>query len=620
MGADQNWDATVTPNPHSIKVHRSMCSSLIKVVERILRIRPQIEQSRPGSSYGIQSLCSLNTGLDKANSLFNHCADCSKLYLALTGDVLLQRFKRTRSSLIQSLNQIQNMVPVILAAEISVIVSDLKNVKIALNLCEEEAGKAMKEFLQKGIESDPKAAIDVMRFAASRLSITSEKELMIERLSIRKLMDKVGAGEQTKRNILVHLLNMLKDHGQAIVTDLEDNYVPNDDDDDNESFSFTSVEVEPQPEYGDTSSTFTSLASLRSCFNNLVLDPSDLSNVSLNDSCSDNFLRETVEDESKNKFLVEKLDSFPWELQCSMVEEFQNRQPSSSTEIVVDPLLKFVKDAMGLQDLRALKSGCRVLSTCFRTFRSCSSSFQEYELLASLLGYGEAATEEALSIIEALSCHEDCKYTMAASTVFSSVLKLLVDSDSKQIQKSAIIVLKNLSSNKDTHTFIDSSNLIPKLMHFFQDRDLAAHVITVFDNFCLTEEFMAAVSETDGFIGQIAELLEFESSEVQEHAVSVLHSLWQGGYPLAKNEEIIPSLFSLSVNSNEKVKEKALVVLRGFQKPEIQVVQEQRQGSEMDIERSCGKQFSEKKSSCRRTVLGMKISFSSKRPSYIARK
>ncbi|XP_047310300.1 U-box domain-containing protein 45-like [Impatiens glandulifera] len=625
MGADQNCDEDkiTTTNSRSIKVHRSICSSLIKVVERISTILPQIEETRPGSSSGIQSLCSLKNELDKANSLFNYCSDSSKLYLALTGDVILQRFTRIRNLLNQSLNQIQYIVPVQLATEISVIISDLKRVRIVLNLCEEEAGKTVKEFLKKGLisssESDVKEAIDVMRFAASRLSIVSEKELMIEKRSIRKLIDKVSADQSTKMNILVYLLNLLKDHGQTIVTDLTDNYVPNDDS--NENFSFTQ-------EYGsfnvDSSLSCTSLASLRGCFNNLALVPGDMSSVSLNDNYSNHFHPETV-DESKNNLLVENLDSLPWELQCSAVEDLEKQmQHNRSTDDIVDPLIKFVKDAFGFQDSRALKIGCRLLSTCFKTFKRSSSNFQAYELLASLLDSG--ATEEALSIVESLSCHEDCKYTIASSTVFSSVLKLLVESDSRQIQKSAILILKNLSSNKDTHSFIDSSNLIPTLNRLFEgDMDLAANIITVYDNFFQTEEgFTAVVAETDGFISQIAKLLEFESSEVQEHAVSVLHTLCKRkgqSCQLAKNEDIIPSLVIISANSNERVKEMAMVVLQGFQDDaEVQVVHEEQPQPQQHIERSCEKQFIEKKSSCKRTVLGMRIPLFSKRPSSLARK
>ncbi|GMP27399.1 hypothetical protein CsSME_00003408 [Camellia sinensis var. sinensis] len=98
-----------------------MCTKLIKLLDRILKIFPEIEACRPRCSSGIQALCLLNGGIDKAKSLIQHCSDSSKLYLAITGDAILSRCKKSRKLLEQSLSQIEKDVPVMLAVEVSQI-------------------------------------------------------------------------------------------------------------------------------------------------------------------------------------------------------------------------------------------------------------------------------------------------------------------------------------------------------------------------------------------------------------------------------------------------------------------------------------------------------------------
>ena len=58
-----------------------MCTELMSLVDRISSIFPKLEEARPGSSSGIQALCLLNTGIEKANELLRSCSDGSRLYL-----------------------------------------------------------------------------------------------------------------------------------------------------------------------------------------------------------------------------------------------------------------------------------------------------------------------------------------------------------------------------------------------------------------------------------------------------------------------------------------------------------------------------------------------------------
>lgn len=103
---------------HAVKVHSLMCTELLKLVDSVSKIFPEIEAARPRCSSGIQLLCLLNNAFEKTKLLIQYCSESSKLYLAITGNVVLSRCKKTRNSLDQSLSQIQHMVPVILAAKI----------------------------------------------------------------------------------------------------------------------------------------------------------------------------------------------------------------------------------------------------------------------------------------------------------------------------------------------------------------------------------------------------------------------------------------------------------------------------------------------------------------------
>ncbi|KAI3522210.1 hypothetical protein L1887_11694 [Cichorium endivia] len=103
---------------------------------------------------------------------------------ALTGNTILTRFKKSKSLLEQSLSQIQNMVPVMLASKMSLIITELRRVKLGLDPYEEEAGKAVRSLL-KGYRtrnsSENETGNDLIRIAALRLQITSQRALVIER-------------------------------------------------------------------------------------------------------------------------------------------------------------------------------------------------------------------------------------------------------------------------------------------------------------------------------------------------------------------------------------------------------------------------------------------------------
>ncbi|CAJ1930162.1 unnamed protein product [Sphenostylis stenocarpa] len=204
-------------NPRPFKVHSKICTELAKFVDRISRKVPDIEAARPGFSSGIESLCLLNNAIEKAKLLLQHCSECSKLYLAVTGDTVLSRCLKATRLLEKSLIQIQNMVPVILAVEVSRIIHDLECTRFVLDPDEEEAGRVVRELLTSTSDSNDDSEVKALQSAASRLKITSPKAIVTEQRSIKKLLDKLGPNDLTKKKILRYLLHLLKKHAKLMV-------------------------------------------------------------------------------------------------------------------------------------------------------------------------------------------------------------------------------------------------------------------------------------------------------------------------------------------------------------------------------------------------------------------
>ncbi|XP_039039233.1 U-box domain-containing protein 45-like [Hibiscus syriacus] len=212
--------------PTSFKVHHVMCTELSKLVDRIIKIFPKIEAARPRCSSGIKALCSLNSAIDKAKLLLRYCSESSKLYLAITTDAILSRCHKSKNLLEQGLCQIQSMVPVMLAFEITQIVDDFQAAKFIPDEFEKEAGKVARELLQRGAtESDSMgyAEIRALKTVASRLHLTSLIAILIEKRSIKKLLEKVGDSDQQKKKILRYLLYLLRKYANQIIEEQTDN-------------------------------------------------------------------------------------------------------------------------------------------------------------------------------------------------------------------------------------------------------------------------------------------------------------------------------------------------------------------------------------------------------------
>lgn len=108
--------------------------------------------------------------------------------------------------------------------QISRIISDHSSVTFVLDPSEEEAGKIMKTLVlqySSATNSTEESAIQSVHMAALRLHISSPKAILIEKRSIKRLLDKVS--DVAKKRILTFLLHYLKKYEKSVVRENMDN-------------------------------------------------------------------------------------------------------------------------------------------------------------------------------------------------------------------------------------------------------------------------------------------------------------------------------------------------------------------------------------------------------------
>jgi hypothetical protein len=661
MGTDANEVVVGTPSSRAFKVHGVMCAELKRLVDKIEKIFPEIEAARPRCSSGLQTLCLLSNTKEKAKSLLQYCTESSKLYLVLTGDSILTKCKNMTNLFAKTLSQIQNMVPVLLAAEISRIVSDLQVANFILDPVEDEAGKAVKMlFKQTSLSPDSihESATKSIQFAARRLGLTSPKNLLIEKRSIKKLVSKSGDNEQKKQR-LVYLFGALKRYEKSISrTQTENN------EDNEHSFSPTSGQTDssirtsgsntlmrptPPEEYKcplsarlmydpviiDSGQTFermwirmyldeghdtcpvtkcqlknlslmpnkvikdlitkwctlygvavsdpytdgahswencsASVSSFTGSMNDLYL-PVDLSNVSLN--FSDSSLTRRDSDSDSDSLLKKLDDGLSWESKCDVVEDFVSvlKQDEKyyyrkmTSENFFEPLFRFLSDAADLIDVDAQRTGCRLLLGFLKQCRGNIPNIQDesYVVLTSFLD--SKVKEEALEIMEIFSGFRRCRSKIAESGALNH-MKNIIETKRRDLQETIIKILRNLSSESEICFFIASSEFVPKLAPFIEDKDFSSYIIYILSKSCEQKAARISIVETEGCLASIVRILESDNCEDQEHAVSILLTLCSNSdehCQMIQNDHksVVPALVFILLNGNDSAKRSAEELLK----------------------------------------------------------
>ncbi|THU68187.1 hypothetical protein C4D60_Mb08t01270 [Musa balbisiana] len=209
------------------KLHGGMFRMLSTIVCKVLEIFPFIEAARPRSKTGIQALCSLHVALDKAKGLLHHCSDCSKLYLAITGESILHKFEKSKSALQESLRCVEGIVPEAIACQIMEIVGELETTNFILDHSEKQAGDKIITLLRKyrksNSSSDDNEELESFHQAASRLGITSSRAAVAEKRALKKLMEKVHTEEDKRKEAVVaYLYHLMRKYSKLSRPELAD--------------------------------------------------------------------------------------------------------------------------------------------------------------------------------------------------------------------------------------------------------------------------------------------------------------------------------------------------------------------------------------------------------------
>ncbi|KAF7839768.1 U-box domain-containing protein 45-like [Senna tora] len=209
------------------KLHGEMCKILSTIYCKILSIFPSLEAARPRSKSGIQALCSLHVALEKAKNVLQHCSECSKLYLAITGDSVLLKFEKAKFALEDSLKQVDDIVPQSIGCQIQKIVNELQSVSFALDPSEKQIGVDLIALLQqegrKLSNSNDGSELECFHQAATKLGITSSRAALTERRALKKLIEKARAEEDKRKEAIVaYLLHLMRKYSKLFRNDLLD--------------------------------------------------------------------------------------------------------------------------------------------------------------------------------------------------------------------------------------------------------------------------------------------------------------------------------------------------------------------------------------------------------------
>ncbi|KAI4336597.1 hypothetical protein L6164_015106 [Bauhinia variegata] len=208
------------------KLHGEMCKALSTIYCKVLSIFPSLEAARPRSKSGIQALCSLHVALEKAKNVLQHCSECSKLYLAITGDSVLLKFEKAKSALEDSLKRVEDIVPQSIGCQIQEIVNELKSLAFALDPLEKQIGDDLIALLQQGrkfSDSNDSSELECFHQAATRLGITSSRSALTERRALKKLIERARSEEdKRKESIVAYLLHLMRKYSKLFRSEFSD--------------------------------------------------------------------------------------------------------------------------------------------------------------------------------------------------------------------------------------------------------------------------------------------------------------------------------------------------------------------------------------------------------------
>ncbi|XP_052187330.1 U-box domain-containing protein 6-like [Diospyros lotus] len=209
------------------KLHGGICKTLTAIYLRVLEIFPDLEAARPRSTTGIQALCSLHIAIEKSKAIIQHCCECSKLYLAITGDSVVLKFEKARCALGDSLRRVKDIVPQDIGCQISEILREIEGIEFSIDPSEKQIGDEIIGLLQQGRKFNSNCIdnneLESFHHAASRLGITSSRAALRERRALKKIIERARTDEdKRKESIVAFLLHLMRKYSKLFRSDFSD--------------------------------------------------------------------------------------------------------------------------------------------------------------------------------------------------------------------------------------------------------------------------------------------------------------------------------------------------------------------------------------------------------------
>ncbi|XP_024970070.1 U-box domain-containing protein 5-like [Cynara cardunculus var. scolymus] len=541
-------EAVEHPYISTWKVHRLACLELKNIIDKITDIFTAIESARPRCSSGLEVLCSLHCCMEKCMLLLRHCSESSKLYLAISGERIILRCERIRNSLESCLSLFQGLVEPRLATQISRIVDYIETVAFTMDSSEDEAGKVLLALLHKDIAPSRFTNLEELmafKFAALRLQITSPSTLVIEKRSIRKLLNKIRDTDPGKKKILNYFLYLTRKYGKSIKPQETGIAHPEGDD------VFDSLE--PPTKFRNRRlselSSSSSIPSLSSSLGDLHLQVENASFRSSDTNSLDYSMVVAIENgcdkiqEKPKRFdgysgpdngtslsILAKLSVLPWASMRRAVEDVKNQLKEDQRSHVlistsyIKPVFKFLKEAYRLEDTGAKRHGAELLLIFLKECRTNVPPLPENAIYDLSLFLRSEIMEEALSILELLSCHQQYNSEIVAYGILPFLLELIKNPKSRY-HDLTLRVLCNLSAHIDLGHHLIYLGFIQHLIPILDEVLFYGYCLKIFKNLCAIDEAATHFVEHDNCIVSIGELLEVGKDEEQEHALDILLDL-----------------------------------------------------------------------------------------------
>ncbi|XP_078439668.1 U-box domain-containing protein 45-like [Wolffia australiana] len=199
------------------KVFGSLCGELSKILDMIVPVIPIIESAHPGGTAGIRELCFLNNEIAKTKLLLLHLTESSCFYLAMTAEAVILRCERRRNALHESLSRLLGMLPDYLADKVAEILLRLGSAKFSINPAVEGAGRGIFSIIKQTTpeEAEFKAFCD----AAQKLDVMSPRARLVEKRSIKKLLNQLRGSDPQKEVALKFLLFLFKKYEKRLLSE-----------------------------------------------------------------------------------------------------------------------------------------------------------------------------------------------------------------------------------------------------------------------------------------------------------------------------------------------------------------------------------------------------------------